>query len=109
MKRSKEQVMPAIAKELRERINARRTAKLRAFPGIPLDEPGLLDDVISALEAAAPVADAVEACEDTYVLRDPREADSCRWSVENGGVFEFGATLPAAVAALRNRTEGDSK
>ena len=95
--------MPAIDKELRERIERWQAG------GYADASPALVDALISALEAAAPVADAVEACEDTYVLRDPREADSCRWSVENGGVFEFGATLPAAVAALRNRTEGDSK
>ena len=110
MKRSKEQVMPAIAKELRERINARRTAKLRAFPGIPLDEPGLLDDVISALEAAAPVADAVEACEKNrcYLEYDPA-CSALPWRARDRRGEAVSYTLAAAVAALAQRAgKGDA-
>ena len=108
MKRSKEQVMPAIDPELRERINARRTAKLRAFPGIPLDEPGLLDDVIAALEAAAPVADAVEWVEENAgIVYPPRKGTRKHWHVYRDDVWDTGDSLPAAVAALSKRIEGD--
>ena len=98
MKRSKEQVMPAIDKELRERIRAWQ----RSATGFgPLG--AFIDQLISALEAAAPVADAVEWVEDYHGLLVTHGSIK-EWELWIRGVrMAHAPTLAAAVAALAQR------
>ena len=92
--------MPAIDKELRERIERWQAG------GYADASPALVDALISALEAAAPVAEAVAwvHAHANYAEFDKEEG----WEV-NVGAGEWGqfSTLPAAVAALSKRIEGD--
>ena len=107
MKRSKEQVMPAITKELRKRIE--KWPLTHGGYRTPERVIALVNDLISALEAAAPVADAVEWVEDYHGLLVTHGSIK-EWELWIRGVrMAHAPTLAAAVAALAQRAgKGDA-
>jgi len=93
--------MPAIDKELRERLDNLPDSYLKLMQ--------LTRDLISALEAAAPVADAVEWVEDYHGLLVTHGSIK-EWELWIRGVrMAHAPTLAAAVAALAQRAgKGDA-